>query len=124
MFASLVIPIDFEFHTVQILFRFLLTFSFLLLPPPPPIRAVRAQSQAIRAAGASRVVVPRADAPPVGRGSAGGMGRADAGVQAAGGCGRGMRRPRDSQLGDGIRESLVDFPYIYIYIYNIFSKFR
>jgi len=35
-------------------------------PPPPHIRAVRASSQTSRAAGASRVVVSRADAPPVG----------------------------------------------------------
>jgi len=55
-------------------------------PPPPPIRAVRASSQASRAAGASRDVA--------GGCAAGGCvevheqgGRVGARVQAAGGCG-------------------------------------
>ena len=60
-------------------------------PPPPPIRAVRASSQASRAAGASRVVewMRRRWV----HGSAG-AGRAGTCVQAAGGCGHEGAPPR------------------------------
>ena len=62
-FASLVIPIDFEFHTAHILFRFLLIFSFLLLSPRRlSVLCVLRR----RRAGRRERLASRADAPPVG----------------------------------------------------------
>ena len=82
MFASLVIPIDLEFHTVLMLFRFLLTFSFLLLSPRRPfVLCVCARSRRWGRRGHLRRGVGRCAAGV--RGSADGMGAGGVGRLAA-----------------------------------------